>query len=317
MILKNIPSIKDIQDAAERLAGIAHNTPIMTNNTIDKLSGCKLLFKCENFQKVGAFKFRGAYNAVASLSKEKLEKGVVTHSSGNHAAALTLSAKLNNTKAYIVMPKTAPELKKKAVKSYGAEITYCEPTLKSREETAQKVIDETGATFVHPFNNYSIIAGQATAAMELINEYGKLDYILTPVGGGGLLSGTSLLANYLSPKTKVIGCEPEGADDAYRSFRDGKIYPSENPDTICDGLLTSLGEKTFEVIRKYVDEIITVDDESNIEAMRLVWERMKVIIESSSAVPLAVVLNNKNKFKDKLVGIILSGGNVDLNKLPF
>lgn len=317
MILKNIPSIKDIQDAAERLAGIAHNTPIMTNNTIDKLSGCKLLFKCENFQKVGAFKFRGAYNAVASLSKEKLEKGVVTHSSGNHAAALTLSAKLNNTKAYIVMPKTAPELKKKAVKSYGAEITYCEPTLKSREETAQKVIDKTGATFVHPFNNYSIIAGQATAAMELINEYGKLDYILTPVGGGGLLSGTSLLANYLSPKTKVIGCEPEGADDAYRSFRDGKIYPSENPDTICDGLLTSLGEKTFEVIRKYVDEIITVDDESNIEAMRLVWERMKVIIESSSAVPLAVVLNNKNKFKDKLVGIILSGGNVDLNKLPF
>ena len=317
MILKNIPAIKDIQDAAERLAGIAHNTPIMTNNTIDKLSGCKLLFKCENFQKVGAFKFRGAYNAVASLPKEKLEKGVVTHSSGNHAAALTLSAKLNNTKAYIVMPKTAPELKKKAVKSYGAEITFCEPTLKSREETAQKVIDKTGATFVHPFNNYSIIAGQATAAMELINEYGKLDYILTPVGGGGLLSGTSLSANYLSPKTKVIGCEPEGADDAYRSFREGKIYPSENPNTICDGLLTSLGEKTFEVIRKYVDEIITVDDEKIIEAMRLVWERMKVIIEPSSAVPLAVVLNNKNKFKDKLVGIILSGGNVDLNKLPF
>ncbi|MDZ7764334.1 MAG: pyridoxal-phosphate dependent enzyme [Melioribacteraceae bacterium] len=243
MILKNIPAIKDIQDAAERLAGIAHNTPIMTNNTIDKLSGCKLLFKCENFQKVGAFKFRGAYNAVASLPKEKLEKGVVTHSSGNHAAALTLSAKLNNTKAYIVMPKTAPELKKKAVKSYGAEITFCEPTLKSREETAQNVIDKTGATFVHPFNNYSIIAGQATAAMELINEYGKLDYILTPVGGGGLLSGTSLSANYLSPKTKVIGCEPEGADDAYRSFRDGKIYPSENPNTICDGLLTSLGKK--------------------------------------------------------------------------
>lgn len=317
MILENIPTLKDIQDAAERLDGIAHNTPILTNSTIDKLCGCKILFKCENFQKVGAFKFRGAYNAVASLPKEKLGKGVVTHSSGNHAAALTLAAKLNQTKAYIVMPRTAPELKKKAVKSYGAEITFCEPTLKSREETAQKVIDKTGAELIHPFNNYSIIAGQATAAMELINDYGKLDYILTPVGGGGLLSGTSLSVNYLSPKTKVIGCEPEGADDAFRSLRDGKIYPSENPQTICDGLLTSLGETTFNIIQKYVDEIITVDDEEIIKAMRLIWERMKIIVEPSSAVPLAVVMNNKNKFEDKLVGIILSGGNVDLNKLPF
>lgn len=317
MILENIPTLKDIQDAAERLDGIAHNTPILTNSTIDKLCGCKILFKCENFQKVGAFKFRGANNAVASLPKEKLGKGVVTHSSGNHAAALTLAAKLNHTKAYIVMPRTAPELKKKAVKSYGAEITFCEPTLKSREETAQKVIDKTGAELIHPFNNYSIIAGQATAAMELINDYGKLDFILTPVGGGGLLSGTSLSVKYLSPKTKVIGCEPEGADDAFRSLRDGKIYPSENPQTICDGLLTSLGEKTFNIIQKYVDEIITVDDEQIINAMRLIWERMKIIVEPSSAVPLAVVMNSKKKVENKLVGIILSGGNVDLNKLPF
>ena len=317
MTSDKIPTLKEIQDAAKRLDGIAHNTPIMTNNTIDESCGCKILFKCENFQKVGAFKFRGAYNAVASLPKEKLEKGVVTHSSGNHAAALTLAAKSLNTKAYIVMPKTAPELKKKAVKSYGAEITFCEPTLKSREETAQNIIDETGAELIHPFNNYSIIAGQATAALELINDYGKLDFILTPVGGGGLLSGTSLSANYLSPKTKVLGSEPEGADDAYRSFRDGKVYPSENPQTICDGLLTSLGDKTFNIIQKYVDEIITVDDEQIIESMRLIWERMKIIVEPSSAVPLAIVMDNKKKFEDKLVGIILSGGNVDLNKLPF
>jgi threonine dehydratase len=317
MMLENIPTLKDIQDAAERLTGIAHNTPILANSTIDKLCKCKILFKCENFQKVGAFKFRGAYNAVASLPKEKLEKGVVTHSSGNHAAALTLAAKLNQTEAFIVMPNTAPELKKKAVKSYGAEITFCEPTLKSREETAQKIIDKTGAELIHPFNNYSIIAGQATAAMELINDYGKLDYILAPVGGGGLLSGTSLSANYLSPKTKVIGCEPEGADDAFCSLRDGKIYPSENPQTICDGLLTSLGEKTFNIIQKYVEDIITVDDEQIINAMRLIWERMKIIVEPSSAVPLAVVMNNKNMFEDKLIGIILSGGNVYLNKLPF
>lgn len=288
-----------------------------SSKLIDEICGCKIFFKCENFQKVGAFKFRGAYNTIASLSNEDLQKGVVTHSSGNHAAALTLAAKMNNTTAYIVMPRTAPEIKKKAVQSYGAKITFCEPTLKSREETAQKIIDETGAYLVHPFNNYSIITGQATAAYELINDSKALDFILTPVGGGGLLSGTSLSAKYLSPQTKVVGCEPEGADDAFRSLRDGKIYPSENPKTICDGLLTSLGEKTFEIINKYVDEIITVDDDTIIEAMRLIWERMKIIIEPSSAIPLAVVMNNKSKFENKSVGIILTGGNVDLNNLPF
>ena len=315
--MNNIPSLQDIQEAAKRISTAANYTPILTSKLIDGVCGCKIFFKCENFQKVGAFKFRGAYNTIASLSNEDLQKGVVTHSSGNHAAALTLAAKMNNTTAYIVMPRTAPEIKKKAVQSYGAKITFCEPTLKSREETAQKIIDETGAYLVHPFNNYSIIAGQATAAYELINDSHNLNYILTPVGGGGLLSGTALSTKYLSPQTKVIGCEPEDADDAFRSLRDGKIYPSENPKTICDGLLTSLGEKTFEIINKYVNEIITVDDDKIIEAMRLIWERMKIIIEPSSAVPLAVVMNNKSKFENKSVGIILTGGNVDLNNLPF
>lgn len=312
-----IPSLDDIQEAAKRISTAANYTPILTSKSIDEICGCKIFFKCENFQKVGAFKFRGAYNTIASLSNEELQKGVVTHSSGNHAAALTLAAKLNDTTAYIVMPRTAPEIKKKAVQYYGAKITFCEPTLKSREETAQKIIDETGALLIHPFNNYSIITGQATAAYELINDSKALDFILTPVGGGGLLSGTALSTKYLSPQTKVIGCEPEGADDAFRSIRDGKIYPSENPKTICDGLLTSLGEKTFNIIQKYVDEIVTVNDDKIIEAMRLIWERMKIIVEPSSSVPLAVVMNNKSKFENKSVGIILTGGNVDLNKLPF
>jgi len=315
--MNTIPTLEDIKEAAKRISVAANYTPILTSKLINEICGCKVFFKCENFQKVGAFKFRGAYNTIASLLKEELQKGVVTHSSGNHAAALALAAKMNNTTAYIVMPKTAPEIKKKAVQSYGAKITFCEPTLESREETAQKIIDETGAYLVHPFNNYSIITGQATAAYELINDSDKLDYILTPVGGGGLLSGTSLSTNYLSPHSRVIGCEPEGADDAFRSLRDGIIYPSENPKTICDGLLTSLGEITFKIIGQYVDEIITVDDEKIIEAMRLVWERMKIIIEPSSAVTLAVVMNNKSKFENKSVGIILTGGNVDLNNLPF
>ncbi len=315
--MEKIPNLKDIQIAAERIFNLAHNTPIMTNKTIDKNCGCKVLFKCENLQKAGAFKFRGASNVVFSLTEDELEKGVATHSSGNHAGALALAAKLRNTKATIVMPETAKEIKKKAVKSYGADIIFCKPTLKSREETLEKFIRESNAHFVHPYNDYRIIMGQATSALELINDYGKLDFILTPVGGGGLLSGTALTTKYITPETKVIGAEPKGADDAYRSFRDGKIYPSKNPQTICDGLLTSLGEKTFCIIKEFVDDIITVDDEKIVEAMRMIWERMKIIVEPSSAVPLAAVLKNKEKFAGKNVGIILSGGNVDLNNLPF
>lgn len=315
--MEYVPERKDISEAYERIREIAHRTPILTNNSINEICGCEIIFKCENFQKAGAFKFRGASNVVFSLSKEELSKGVATHSSGNHAAALALAAKMRNTKATIVMPQNAPEIKKKAVKSYGADIIFCEPTLKSREETLTKFINESGAIFVHPYNDYRIIAGQATAAMELIEDYGKIDYLLAPISGGGLLSGTALSAHYLSEKTKVIGAEPKGADDAFRSLRDGIIYPSENPDTICDGLRTAFGEKTFSISRKFVDEIITADDKDIIEAMRLTWERMKIIIEPSSAVPLAVVMNNKSKFKGKQVGIIVSGGNVDLNNLLF
>lgn len=317
MLLTTEPKRKDIEEASERIAGIVHRTPILTSTSINRITGCRLFFKCENFQKVGAFKFRGALNAISLLSKEKLRSGVITHSSGNHAAALTLAAKLNNTKAYIVMPENAPGLKKKAVKSYGAEITFCEPTMKSREETAQKIIDETGATLIHSYNNYSIIAGQATAAKEFYEDTDHLDYIITPLGGGGLLSGTCLSTKYFSPEAKVIGAEPKGADDAFRSIRDNKIYPSENPDTICDGLLTSLGEYTFKIIKENVHEIITVEDEITIEAMRLIWERMKIIVEPSSAITLAAVLANKSKFENKQVGLILTGGNVDLANLPF
>lgn len=274
-------------------------------------------FKCENFQKVGAFKSRGAVNAVFSLDEKTVSKGVATHSSGNHAQALARAGKLRNVPAYIVMPQNAPQVKTDAVRQYGGVITFCEPSLKAREETLHRVIEETGAVEIHPYDNYTIIEGQATCAMELIEEVKSPDLILCPVGGGGLLSGTALAAHYFSEKTQVIACEPEGADDAFRSFRAGHIIPSVNPKTIADGLLTSLGERNFPVIQKYVNDIVTVAEQSIIEAMRLVFERMKIIIEPSSAVPLAALLENKVRVKDKSVGIIISGGNVDLKNLPF
>ena len=310
-------SINSTIEASKRIENNAHRTPVLTSSSINKITESNLFFKCENFQKVGAFKFRGAFNAVASLKEEELKKGVATHSSGNHAAALALSAKMHGVKAYIVMPHTAPAIKKKAVEGYGAEIVFSEPTLESRQETLNKVVEETGAHFVPPFNDVRIIAGQATAAKELIEETDKLNFIIAPVGGGGLLSGTSLSAKYFGSNIKVIGAEPKGADDAFRSIRDNKIYLSVNPQTICDGLLTSLGDITFEVIKENVHEIITVKEETIIEAMRMIWERMKIIIEPSSAVVLAVVLENKEKFQNRNVGLILSGGNVDLEKLPW
>lgn len=252
-----------------------------------------------------------------SLNDEDLKKGVATHSSGNHAAALARAASVKNIPAYIVMPRTAPEIKKKAVAEYGGEIVLCEPTLQSREETLEKIVEETGATFIHPYNNYSVVAGQATSAKEVFEEFFGLDYLITPVGGGGLLSGSSLSAKYFSPSTKVIGAEPLGADDAVRSFRDHKIYPSVSPKTIADGLLTSLGEKTFDIILNNTYEIKTAEESSIIEAMRLVWERMKIIIEPSSAVPLAMVSENKDYFRNKRIAIIISGGNVDFDHLPW
>jgi threonine dehydratase len=311
------PTNKDIVKTASRISEYIHKTSILTSQSINNKLNCKLYFKCENLQKVGAFKFRGASNAILSLDSNFLKAGVATHSSGNHGAALALAAKMNNTQAFIVMPSNAPVQKKNAVEEYGAKIIYCKPTLESREKTLEKVVDETGATFIHPYNNYDVIGGQATCAMEIFEEISDLDYLIAPVGGGGLLSGTCLSANYFSKNTKVIGAEPEGANDAFRSLRDGKIYPSIEPKTICDGLRTSLGTKTFSILQKYLSEIITVSDITTIKAMRMIWERMKIIIEPSSAVVLAAVMENQEKFMGKEVGLILSGGNVDLESLPF
>lgn len=316
-MLDRIPTKQDIIETHERIKRQVHHTPVLTSSSINKIAGCKIYLKCENFQKVGAFKFRGASNAVLSLEKDDLQKGVATHSSGNHAAALSLAAKMENIPAYIVMPRTAPQIKKRAVENYGAQITFCEPALKSREETLAKIVDETGAVFIHPYDNYPIIAGQATCAKEILEELHNLDFVIAPVGGGGLLSGTCLSAKYFSSQTKVIGAEPKGADDAFRSLRDGVIRPSVNPKTICDGLLTQLSERTFNIIRNHADEIITVDEGSIIAAMKMIWERMKIIVEPSSAVTLAVVLDNKEKFSSKKICLIVSGGNVDLEKLPF
>jgi threonine dehydratase len=312
-----LPELSDIQNAHSRIAPFIHYTPVLTSSAIDEIAGLRLFFKCENLQKVGAFKYRGATNAVMCLTEKEASKGVATHSSGNHAAALALAAKKRGISCYVVMPRTAPKPKIEAVRHYGAEITFCEPTLSSREETLKTIIDKTGAAMIHPYDNFQVICGQGTAAMELLEEVQDLDLLFVPVGGGGLLSGSALAAKGMNPKIKVIGCEPANADDAFRSFHSGVIQPSVNPRTIADGLLTSLSELTFTLIRKYVDEIYTVPEESIISAMQLVWQRMKIIIEPSSAVPLAVVLDNKQAFTGKRAGIIISGGNVDLLNLPF
>lgn len=313
--MNRVPTKSDIEQAHERIKSYIHRTPVMTSNSLDELAGCQVYFKCENFQKVGAFKARGAMNAVLSLSREERARGVATHSSGNHAQALARAAKIMGIKAYIVMPRTAPEIKKKGVKGYGGEIFECEPTLASRESTLIEVIKKTGAVEIHPFNNYDVIAGQATAAKELIEEIPGLDFIIAPVGGGGLLSGTALAAKYFSPETVVIAGEPELANDAWRSLRSGEIEPASPPTSIADGLLTSLGNKTFPIILENVREIITVSDPEIISAMRWIWERLKITIEPSCAVPFAAVLKDKSKFTNKKIGIILSGGNVDLNKV--
>lgn len=311
--MNHVPTKDDLLQSHERIKSYVHQTSVMTSSSIDAIAGCQIYFKCENFQKIGAFKARGAMNAVLSLTNEERAKGVATHSSGNHAQALARAAKIMGIPAHIVMPRTAPEIKVKGVRAFGGLITQCEPTLEARETTLAKVIQETGATEVHPFNNYDVIAGQATAAIELFDVAGELDYVLTPVGGGGLLCGTLLAAKYFSPKTKVIAGEPLGADDTYRSLRSGKIETSQ-ADTIADGLLTSLGDKTFPIIRDMVTEVITVTDREIITAMRLIWERVKIIVEPSCAVPFAAVLKEKEKFSGKRVGIILSGGNVDLER---
>jgi threonine dehydratase len=309
--MNTVPTREDIISAHERIKPYIHRTSVLTSQSIDEVAGCQIFFKGENFQKIGAFKARGAMNAALSLSPADLQKGVATHSSGNHAQALARAAKILNTPSYIVMPRTAPEIKKKGVRAFGGEIFECEPTLEARETTLAEVIKKTGATEIHPFNNYDVIAGQATAAKELFEDVNDLDYIIAPVGGGGLLSGTALATKYFSPNTMVLAGEPEGADDAYRSLKSGKIESSQ-ANSVADGLLTSLGEKTFPLIRELVKEVITVSDKEIVDAMRMIWERLKIIVEPSCAVPFAAVLKQKARFKGKKVGIILSGGNVDL-----
>jgi threonine dehydratase len=305
---------ESIEQAHERIKPYIHRTPVMTSHGVDELAGCTIYFKCENLQNIGAFKARGAMNAVLSLPEKERAKGVATHSSGNHAQALARAAKIMGIRSYIVMPHTAPAIKKRGVEGLGGEIFECEPTIQSRETMLAEVIKKTGAVEIHPFNNYDVITGQATAAKELLEDVPGLDIVMAPVGGGGLLSGTALSVKYFSPKTSVIAGEPEGADDTYRSLQSGKIELSQS-NSIADGLLTSLGDKTFPIIREQVKEVITVSDTEIISAMRFIWERMKIIIEPSCAVPFAAVLKKKEQFKGKRVGIILSGGNVDLEKM--
>ena len=305
------PGKNEITEAHNRIRSFIHETPVQTCESINFLAGCEIFFKCENFQKGGAFKARGAINAVLSLSAEERAGGIATHSSGNHAQAVARAAQLIGTKAFVVMPKTAAEMKKNGVIAYGGQIFECEPTLAARERTLAAVIMKTKATEVHPFNNYAVMAGQATAAKELIESIPHLDALITPVGGGGLLSGTSLAAKYFSPFTEVYAGEPEGADDAYRAMQSGKIEVSQ-ANSIADGLLTSLGNKTFPIIRKNVKHVIPVSDKQIIDAMKLIWERMKIIVEPSGAVPLAGILKEKERFAGRRVGVILTGGNVDL-----
>ena len=307
----------DIIEAHNRIAPYIHNTIVVTSSILNEMTGAKLYFKCENFQKMGAFKMRGATNAILQLSKEQQQKGVVTHSSGNFAQALALAAKNIGVKAYIVMPSNAPQVKKNAVKAYGGIITECEPTLEARETTANKIQQEKGATFVHPFNDFNVILGNASAGKELLEKHPDLDYIIAPVGGGGLISGTALSAQVFGNNCKVIGAEPQNVDDAYRSLKSGKIETNITTNTIADGLKTTLGDITFAIISNYVEKIITVTEEEIIAAMQLLWERMKIVVEPSSAVTLAAVLKSKKEFENKKVGLILSGGNVDLKHLPF
>lgn len=301
----------------ENVKPYIHRTPVLTSELINEMCGCNIFFKCENLQKMGAFKMRGAVNAINNLTPKQKENGVVTHSSGNFAQAVSLAAYNMNVKAYIVMPKNAPQVKKDAVINYKGEIIECESTIKAREEAADRIRKEKKATFIHPSNDDQVILGQGTSAKELLEEHPDLDVILTPVGGGGLLAGTALSAKYFSKKCEVIGAEPENVDDAYRSMQSGKIEFNETANTIADGLRTNLGDRNFPIILKNVNRIIRVSEEEIINAMKLIWERMKLVIEPSSAVPFAALLKEKQNFKNKNVGIILSGGNVDLTNLPF
>ncbi|MEE9364045.1 MAG: threonine/serine dehydratase [Cellulophaga sp.] len=308
---------EQLLNSHKRIAPYIHRTPVLFSRLINEISGADIVFKCENFQRMGAFKMRGATNAILQLSEEQKKHGVVTHSSGNFAQALSLAAQSLGIKAFIVMPSTAPQVKKDAVKGYGGEIIECAPTLQDRNATARQIEIEKGATFIHPSNAMDVIIGQGTACMELLEDHSDLEFIVTPVGGGGLIAGTALAAYYFGDNCKVIGGEPFAVDDAYRSLRSGIIESNTSTDTIADGLKTQLGDQNFPIILEHVNRIIRVSEDEIISAMRIIWERMKIIIEPSSAVAFAAVLKEKELFKNKKTGIIISGGNIDVNKLPF
>lgn len=313
--LTTAPSLEDIQQTHEAIRPYIHRTPVMSSRAINDIAGAELFFKCENFQKIGAFKMRGAMSAALRLSPEELQNGIATHSSGNHAQAVALSAKMLGVPAYIVMPDVSPKVKVAAVEGYGAQVTFCENNQVARETTLAKIVAETGAAFIHPYDDYNVIAGQATAAKELIEDQEDLDILIAPVGGGGLASGTALSTHYFRPKAKVVGAEPKEVDDAWRSFRSGTLQKNATINTIADGLRTHLSEKTFGIIYSHLTDIFTVEEDAIIGAMRLIYERMKIVVEPSSAVPLAAVLSSKSYFQGKKVGIIISGGNVNLDGL--
>lgn len=315
--MSNFPTLDEIRKAASRIAPFVHRTPVLTSSAVNRLTGTEIVFKCENFQKIGAFKIRGAINAISYLNDDQIRHGVATHSSGNHAAAVAKAAKSRNAKAYTVMPSNAAQVKKEAVAGYGAEIIFCEPTLAARNEVVKKVLAQTGAVCIHPYDHIHVIEGQATAALELMDEVPDLDLVLAPIGGGGLISGTALAVHGVSGKTEVIGTEPAGADDAYRSFRSGSLVLGKGPVSIADGLLASLSELTYSIISCYVHDVVTVSDELIIQAMRIIWERMKLVVEPSAAVPLAAILTGNIRTTNRKVGIILTGGNVDLDRLPW
>ncbi len=311
------PTLDDVRQAARRIRPHAHRTPVLTCASLDAQVGARLFLKCENLQKVGAFKFRGACNAVFALSDDEAARGVSTHSSGNHAQALALAARLRGIPAYIVMPDNAPVVKKAAVAGYGGRITFCAPTLEARESTLVRVVAETGAAVVHPYNNFFVIAGQGTAALELLEDVPDLDIVMAPVGGGGLLSGTAIAVTEMNPRIRVVAAEPEQADDACRSLQAGRIIASVNPRTVADGLLTSLGDLTFPIIQKRVERIVTASEAAIVAAMKYVWERAKIVIEPSAAVPIGALMERRIDAAGLRVGVILSGGNVDLNRLPW
>ena len=311
------PSLDDIRVAARRIAPFIHRTPVMTCGTLDALAGARLYFKCENLQKTGSFKIRGATNAILQLSPAEAARGVVTQSSGNHAAAVARAAAARGIAAHIVMPNNAPGVKCRAVEGYGGVITFCEPTVEARDAGTRRLLEETGGVLIHPYNDRRVIAGQGTAALELLEDVPELDVLLVPVSGGGLLSGNAIAATSIRPSTRVIGCEPANADDAYRSLKSGHIEKNTTTDTIADGLRAQLCELTFGILRERVDEIVRVSEQEIVEAMRLVWERMKLVIEPSAAVALAPAVARSIRAEGKRVGVLLSGGNVDLAALAY